>query len=686
VHLHDSPETRESLLSVLAANRGVIAPSRRQLPGLVAADTAGGRLVAYRDGRLSIHDPVTLEATAQSAPVPAVRSWSDIELDPDGIELAVIHGADDPVDPEAAGAFAHAPLVLYDSRTLRPMAGQPGGIPPFASGLDIAYSADGRFVAASFSVFGDPGDAEPSSSPIFVWDRSAPDIPVATVDSGAPRNRVALSPDGSRLNVAATPPGDVHTFDVASGEIVATASGVGSRLSASSDGTMLAATGAQNDGGITILDPTTLTELTRLEARVNTSLSIPSFSHDGSRVAAAAWDETVVYEWDIETGERTEVLVGQSAFLEGVWFDPDDGTVHAAGDDDSLIGWDLVDGRRFVRRTPPPAGQRPADLPLPLDHQRVVYVNGAFGSPEDGGTLQVRDLAAGHLAERFDVGHDVVFAAAWRPDGERIATTGLDGVVRVWEAATGDLLLEREVGGIVGALFYDRDGDRIVVGEEAGSLYTLDAETLEPAGDPFDTGESLFTVAPGPADGTAIVIPSDPSDTTVSIVDVRGARLLHELDAGFVAFNAAASPDGGRVAFGGAHGELRIFELGRMEWLGPPVVATGADIQSSIAWSSDGRTIVTGSEAGVVALWDAESGASVGTFAPEPNSGAVATTFVGDSSTVLVLAADGSTSTWDSDPTSWIDLACAVAGRELTPEEWKDALGERPYEETCPQR
>ena len=39
---------------------------------------------------------------------------------------------------------------------------------------------------------------------------------------------------------------------------------------------------------------------------------------------------------------------------------------------------------------------------------------------------------------------------------------------------------------------------------------------------------------------------------------------------------------------------------------------------------------------------------------------------------------------WDLEPTHWLDAACQVAGRNLTPEEWDQYLGEfGPYHETC---
>jgi hypothetical protein len=38
---------------------------------------------------------------------------------------------------------------------------------------------------------------------------------------------------------------------------------------------------------------------------------------------------------------------------------------------------------------------------------------------------------------------------------------------------------------------------------------------------------------------------------------------------------------------------------------------------------------------------------------------------------------------WNTDPASWVQTACAIAGRNLTPAEWQRYLPDRPYQRTC---
>jgi hypothetical protein len=53
--------------------------------------------------------------------------------------------------------------------------------------------------------------------------------------------------------------------------------------------------------------------------------------------------------------------------------------------------------------------------------------------------------------------------------------------------------------------------------------------------------------------------------------------------------------------------------------------------------------------------------------------------------TLAAAFKDGTVLLWDVDPASWRTGARAVAGRELTRQEWHQFLPGRPYRATCPQ-
>ena len=93
--------------------------------------------------------------------------------------------------------------------------------------------------------------------------------------------------------------------------------------------------------------------------------------------------------------------------------------------------------------------------------------------------------------------------------------------------------------------------------------------------------------------------------------------------------------------------------------------------------------MVTGAANGIASLWDGRTGqllASITADTSEP----VRPTILDDGHTAMLTARDGAVYTWDTLPESWVAAACAIAGRNLTEEEWRDAFGDRAYRPSCP--
>jgi hypothetical protein len=100
-------------------------------------------------------------------------------------------------------------------------------------------------------------------------------------------------------------------------------------------------------------------------------------------------------------------------------------------------------------------------------------------------------------------------------------------------------------------------------------------------------------------------------------------------------------------------------------------------------FSPDNERILTAHD-GTVRLWDVDSGTQIG--APFPND--LDVTAGGRSGDVLqlVTAVDEHLLIWNLDTSTWFDVACEAAGRNMTQTEW-DESGPRDseYRATCPQ-
>jgi hypothetical protein len=54
-----------------------------------------------------------------------------------------------------------------------------------------------------------------------------------------------------------------------------------------------------------------------------------------------------------------------------------------------------------------------------------------------------------------------------------------------------------------------------------------------------------------------------------------------------------------------------------------------------------------------------------------------------DGRSLVTPGFDGATVLWDIDPASWSEAACAIAGRDLSDEEWDRYLPGRDHHEVC---
>ena len=107
---------------------------------------------------------------------------------PDSRQLAVI----------LEGQRSREPVRLLDTDTMKPTTklDLPGNKPVY--GVDVGFSADGRYLAASVqTVFWEGGRESPGYA--VVWDLRSPSTPPVRVPTGTEPQLMALSPDGRIL-------------------------------------------------------------------------------------------------------------------------------------------------------------------------------------------------------------------------------------------------------------------------------------------------------------------------------------------------------------------------------------------------------------------------------------------------------------------------------------------------------
>ncbi|HQR36640.1 MAG TPA: protein kinase [Blastocatellia bacterium] len=215
--------------------------------------------------------------------------------------------------------------------------------------------------------------------------------------------------------------------------------------------------------------------------------------------------------------------------------------------------------------------------------------------------------------ERYSLPHPSdVWAVAYSPDGQRIASACADNKLRVWEAATGRLLatINGHTGNIW-AVAFSPDSQRIATASGDRTAKLWDAATGRELVT-FNGHTNQVTSLAFAPDGKTLATGS--RDTTLKLWDVGSGRelLTTPSNAGWV--NAVAFlPDGRLLATGHAKPpNLKLWD-----------VATGRELHafnelasavSSVAFVPDGKNLVVGYRNRLAQLFEVSSGKLLATF------------------------------------------------------------------------
>jgi WD40 repeat protein len=177
----------------------------------------------------------------------------------------------------------------------------------------------------------------------------------------------------------------------------------------------------------------------------------------------------------------------------------------------------------------------------------------------------------------------------------------------------------------------------------------------------------------------------DPPPGEVKLFDAETFELERVLTSGpgEMPYDATFSPDGTMLATGGLLGQVAAFDVSTGRPLQAPA-RVHRDFLGQVEWLPDNRTVVTAGADGMIALYDARRGLLRATMpaSAEGRGGYTYLTAV-SADEVTAMTGDRPGRTYTLEPERWLLHACAVAGRDLTEDEWSAYLGSRPYQQTC---
>jgi WD40 repeat protein/DNA-binding SARP family transcriptional activator/energy-coupling factor transporter ATP-binding protein EcfA2 len=711
-----------------AERQALVADSRRlSAQALLESDLGRSLLLAEQAVRLddSVDTRSVLLTSLLRSPK-AVRRFragdnqlSSLALSPDGRTLAAVDGL--------------GLVYLWDALTGHRLAGPLGE--PALSGFGPAFSPDGHLLATCGPI------GTPSTGGLGLWDVArrtvVRQLPLPSQDDEV--TDAAFSPDG-RVLAAGTLAGDLIFWNPASGArlgpilhphhppnrqsgitlafarrgatLVTSAQHdktivwnlarrrpvrtipVGTAaLALSPDGSTVAL--GQGDSSIILADTATGR---RRRVVTGHGPGVPpedmqlAFSPDGASVASLSDDRTVVV-WNVATGQTKQTLRGHASPVTGVAFSPNGNTLYTGSLNDGVIAWDLTGTRGLVRQLTTAAGPVAGVAFSPRDPNLLALAQ------REGPVTLWNPTRRTRIGKPFAVTGGSENPIAFSADGKILAATDhADGAVVLFDLGT-PAPAGRRLPSLhplpsahpphnppINDIAFTRNSRLLATGDENGLIVLWDLAKQAPIDRPRrpQHAAGITAVAFSP-DGRTLA--SGVRDGTVFLTHVPDGTALHILTvANSPDFPTAIafSPDGNTLATAGSDGRVRLWDPHTGAARGPAWTAQGGMVLS-MSFSPDGSVLATSGDDGTAALWDIASGKQIGAPLTGPPGPTVAA-FDPTGHTLATAFNDGTVLLWDVDPASWRARACAVAGRRLTPQEWREFLPDRPYQPSCEAR
>jgi WD40 repeat protein len=227
-----------------------------------------------------------------------------------------------------------------------------------------------------------------------------------------------------------------------------------------------------------------------------------------------------------------------------------------------------VGGYRDLRLVEAASGDELAALSGQIDYVRSIAfspdgkrIAAAGGAPQLFGEIKIWDVQSHQLLQTVRGHKDCIYSIAWSPDGKLIASASYDRMVKLWDPDTG-----REVRNLQ------------------------------------DHIDAVFAVAFSP-DGKRLASASQ--DRTVKIWDIASGKRLYTLsDASDGLTSVAFSPSGNEVAAAGYDKTIYIWQLAAADGHLSQSLIADQDSLLALAWSPDGKVIVTASTDGSIRFRD----------------------------------------------------------------------------------
>ena len=378
-------------------------------------------------------------------------------------------------------------------------------------------------------------------------------------------------------------------------------------------------------------------------------LTAMSLSPSGNLMSCGYSDHSVLV-WELANDKLIKSFSGHEGSVLSVYFSDNEKCVLSGSDDDTAILW-YLDGnrnRQFQGHLNPVTNaiflpDRCEIVTTSLDHTAKIWsldqnsntlsidahsysdsplnshvIWAADFSPDgkrlvsvsEDGTIAVTDCLTGGVIKTMGDNFDVAATgAAYSPDGSFIATADENGLVSVWKA--GELTLHREFQAhdeTIWDLNFSPDSKQLITASADGTARIFDLKTKLPVAI-LEGHSDEVSSASYSSDGTMIVTSSD--DYSSRVWDAKTKKLIRILDgSNSEIWQSVFSEKGDLVGACTYTGELLVWDAATGELVLSIDEAHNGQI-GSLAFTKDGKRLITAGDDASVRIWDLETGVNL---------------------------------------------------------------------------
>ncbi|MEG3928589.1 WD40 domain-containing protein [Microcoleus sp. D3_18a_C4] len=229
------------------------------------------------------------------------------------------------------------------------------------------------------------------------------------------------------------------------------------------------------------------------------------------------------------------------------------------------------------------------------------------------------------------------------PDGRLLVSGGYDHLVKLWDVTTGRCLQSWFVGNSVLVTIFSPDGKLVACSKDGNTIELWDVQT----------GQCLRVLSGSQAQGIGLafhphsrLLASAGAELTVRLWDVSTGECLQTFVHTDMVWSVAFNSDGTHLATGGANSSVKIWDLETGDCLHTLEGHKGP--VNAIGYTADSSILVSGSSDGTVRLWDVRTRRCLKVLSQGDGDAVFAIGCFSNSSIVVSGSVNGTIRFWDT--------------------------------------